>query len=805
MKFTLNWLKQYLDLDLTATELADRLTMAGLEVEAVEPLFVGLDLVKVGRVTAVAPHPNADKLVLCTVEVGAETRRVVCGAPNARPGLVTAIALPGAVLPSGMTIRISKIRGEISEGMLCSEKELGISEAHQGGIMELSADLASGRDLVEALELADTMIEVDLTPNRADCASVIGLAREAGSFVGRHLTAPIAGELPALTSANLPFVVQVQAAADCPRYVARLLKGVTIGPSPWWLRRRLLAVGQRPINNMVDITNFVMLEYGQPLHAFDFACLAGGRVEVRRAMAGEQLQTLDGVTRDLNPEMLLICDAEKPVAVAGVMGGANSEVHPATTEVLLESACFNPMSVRRTSRVLGLGTEASYRFERGVDPQLAPQAMERAVRLLCEITGATAVAGGVDYREGVKPRPTITMRVTRTNDLLGLNLDADTIVRHLASIEIPAVKQADETIAVAPPSFRIDLEREIDLVEEVARLVGYNDIPTSLPMVPMCFPEQDAARLMRKRLAGIMIALGFYEAINYSFVGARHCDMLGLAAGHAARCCVPLLNPLGEDQGVMRTMLLPGLLENVRRNINFQTTDVRLFEIGKVFHPVGDAQPHEKMHLTAVLTGRRKPRSPVVHFGGALVDIFDAKGVVDAILDGCRLPQLAFVPASDGEIAAPDQFIRLMVDGQEAGQFGQLSLKVAKEFGIKQPLFYLDIDLEVLSGLPPAVIQCLPLARFPAVRWDLAVVVAEEVRAGDLVAAIYAAAEPLVEKVELFDIYRGKPMEKGRKSVALSLTYRANERTLDDATVGAVHTRLTDMILTRFKARLREV
>jgi phenylalanyl-tRNA synthetase beta chain len=688
--------------------------------------------------------------------------------------------------------------------MLCSEKELGISEA-QGGIMELSADLVSGRDLVEALELADTMIEVDLTPNRADCASVIGIAREAGSFVGRQLTTPVPRVLPALAHDNLPFAIKVDSAEDCPRYAARLLRGVTVGPSPWWLRRRLLAVGQRPINNVVDITNFVMLEYGQPLHAFDFTRLAGSRLEVRRARAGEQLQTLDGVTRDLNPEMLLICDAEKPVAVAGVMGGANSEVNPVTSEVLLESACFNPVSVRRTSRVLGLGTEASYRFERGVDPLLAPQAMERAVRLLCEITGATAVAGGVDFCEGVKPQPTIALRVVRTNDLLGLNLDADAIVHHLAAIEIPAVKRDDEIVDVTPPSFRIDLEREIDLVEEVARLVGYNDIPTSLPMVPMSFPEQDAARLLRQRLAFIMTAMGFYEAINYSFVGARHCDMLCLAEGHAARACVPLLNPLGEEQAVMRTLLLPGLLENVRRNINFQTTDVRLFEIGKVFHPLGDAQPHEKLHLTAVLTGCRQPMAPVVHFGAPLVDIFDAKGVVEAILESCRLSQVTFVPAVDGEIAEPDQFIRLMADGKEVGQCGQLSLKVAKGFGIKQPLFYIDIDLEALVALTPAATRCEPLARFPAVRWDLAVVVGEEVRAGDLVAAIDAAAEPLVEKVELFDIYRGKPMEKGQKSVALSLTYRSNERTLDDETVGAVHTRLTDLLLTRFQARLREV
>lgn len=803
MKFTLNWLSQYIDVPLPAEELAERLTMVGLEVDAVEPLFQDMSGVKTARVTEVASHPNADKLVLCTVEVGAERKRVVCGAPNARPGLVTAIALPGAVMPSGMAIQLSTIRGETSEGMLCSEKDLGISVEH-AGIMELDDVLASGLDLADALELADTLIEVDLTPNRPDCTSVLGIAREVGAFVDGRMTPPVSTATE-LHGDGLPFSVTVESADDCPRYTARLLRNVAIGSSPWWLRRRLLSVGLRPINNVVDVTNFIMLEYGQPMHAFDFNELDGGQIIVRCAKAGDRIATLDGTERDLDTGMLLVCDAKKPVAVAGVMGGGDSEVSTDTTEILLESACFNSVSVRRTSRILGLSTDSSYRFERGVDPEMAPVAMERAVQLLCEIAGATAVDGGVDFKEGVQSPPLLILRVGRTSDLLGLDLDADRLVDLLGSIEIKAHKRDPDTLEVRPPSFRIDLEREIDLVEEVARLIGYNEIPTTLPTVPMSFPERDKERGLRQQLAVAMTGMGFYEAINYSFVGARHCDLLGLAADHQARKAVQLLNPLGEEQGVMRTVLLPGLLENVRRNINYQIPDVRLFEIGKLFHPTGEEQPHEKLHLAAVLTGRRYPQSTVVHFGGEPVDISDVKGVVQALLEGLRLPQVVFEAATDSGIAEPGIFLRLRSQGTQVGECGQLSVKVAKAFGIKQTVFYLDIDLEALVALEPAAIQFKALARFPAVRWDLAVVVAEGVATGDIISSIETAEEELVEKVELFDIYRGKPIDQGRKSVALSITYRSSDCTLDDETVGKVHTRLIDLIQGRFQARLREM
>lgn len=803
MKFTLNWLKEYIDTDLDAAAVAARLTMLGLEVDAVQPLCPDLSGVFVARVETVARHPNADKLTLCDVAVGNDRKRVVCGAPNVRAGMLTAIALPGAVLPAGFSIKPATIRGEASEGMLCSAKELGISD-EQAGIMDITAEVAPGLPLMEALGLNDTLVEVDLTPNRPDCASVIGIAREVAGFTGQPLRKPVQA-VPRLTGQGLPFKVLVEA-ADCPRYAARMVKNVTIAPSPWWLRQRLQAVGLRPINNVVDITNLVMLEYGQPLHAFDFDKLHGGSIVVRKARAGETLETLDGVSRSLDPEMLLICDAQRPVAIAGVMGGANTEVDGKTATVLLESACFDPLSIRRTASRLNMSTDASYRFERGVDPQVAPLAMERAIQLIAALAGGEIVADGVDWCEGVKEPASITLRVSRTGDLLGVQLDAAAIAKSLNSIEISCAIQDAETLVVRPPSFRVDLEREVDLIEEVARLIGYNEIPMALPLVPMSFPDKDGARALRQRLARTMTALGFHEAVNYSFVAPLHFDLLALAADDPRRRTIHLLNPLAEDQSVMRTMLLPGLLENARRNIYHQRQDLRLFELGKVFSPrEGQGQPDEEERLAAVLSGRRHPEAPLLWTGETTVDIHDLIGIVEELRGQLRLPllQLAASPVPPA-YADPAVAMRIEIDGHAVGELGKFSAGVLKSFGIKQEVFYLDMSLSRLVGCAAAPKAFAPLPRFPSVKWDLAVVVPESVAAGDMVTAITACNEEYIEHVEIFDVYRGKNIGAGLKSIALAITYRAADRTLDDATVGAIHQKNIELLLGRFKGQLRE-
>lgn len=815
MKFTLSWLKEYIDFDISVAELTDRLTMLGLEVDDVVVLHEDLGAIKVGRVLNVIPHPNADRLTVCEVDTGGEVRQVVCGAPNVKSGLRVAVALAGTRLPSKMDVKEASIRGVTSKGMLCSEKELGISDDH-AGIMELPDSSEIGKPLVEALDLKDTLIEVDLTPNRPDCASVIGIAREVAGFINGKLNLPINESLPVLDGIDLPFAVEIKAPVDCPRYAARLLRNVKIGPSPWWLKKRLLAVGLRPINNIVDITNFVMMEFGQPLHAFDYQQLSGAKVVVRRAEAGEKFTTLDSVERELDSDTLLICDGKKPVAIAGIMGGENSEVTDRTTDILLESAYFNPVSIRRTARQLNLATDSSYRFERGVDPAGVPKAMERAVRLMVEIAGADLLPGGIDCRvtKEMAP-PAIQLRVDRTNALLGMKLSAEKIVSMLNGIEIQVEIKDRNILIVHPPTFRVDLEREVDLVEEVARLVGFNEIPSVLPLIPMSLPARDEGRELCRRLAGTMTALGYYEAVNYSFVTQKHFDQMRLPADDPARNAVQLLNPLTEDQNIMRTMLLPGLLDNLKWNVNRQNNDIRLFEIGKTFHPVSGtsdpeaSQPAEKTCLTAVLRGRRYPNSPMLHYGTEPIDVYDVKGTVEVLLQELRLQEIDFEVATEKDKHMPqyiaaDSLIRISSGDLEIGKFGEIRSEVLKSFGIKQDVFFFELNLDHILQLAPARKSFRQLPRFPAVKRDMAILVSDQVPVGNILQAIKTSNEPLLEEAEIFDIYRGESIKTGFKSVAISLSYRSDKKTLDDKTVDKIHQKLFSIIESNFNAKLRE-
>lgn len=805
MKFTVNWLKQYVDFDLSAAALADRLTMLGLEVDAVVDLYPGIDQIKVAKVLTVTRHPNADKLTLCEVLVGDEQRRVVCGAPNVRAGILVPIALPGCRMPSGLEIKKSKIRGETSEGMLCSGAELGIAN-ESVGLFELPETCRCGATLIESLGLHDTMIEVDITPNRADCTSLIGVAREVAGVTGSPMRLPVHSS-PVLPDTHPQFSVEVHAPDACPRYAARLLSNVTIGPSPWWLKRLLLAVGLRPINNVVDITNFVMLEYGQPLHAFDFSRIAGAKIVVRHAMPGEKLTTLDGQERTLDPDMLLICDAQRPVAVAGVMGGQNSEVTPQTTDILLESACFDPICIRRTSRALNLSTDASYRFERGVDPMATTMALERAAQLIVACCGAELVEGGIDCNRGYVASPPISLRVSQACARLGMALQRDEVASLLQRIGIGSVPLDDDTLQVQPPSFRVDIEREIDLIEEVARLKGYNEIPATLPVVPMSLSAQEPSLLLRRKLSTVMGALGVFEAVNYSFASARHCDLLGLPADDPLRRQVKILNPLSDEQGVMRSLLLPGLLENVKHNLNRQTYDVGLFEIGKVFWPdSGHELPREPLRLCAVFTGRPGVGSPVLHYGDRHFDMYDLRGIVEVVLAQLAVASAQFVVAmAPPSYADPGAFVTVLLGDIQLGCFGKLAKSTLRDFGIKQNVFFLDFDLDSLAGLEKAPPTFKALSKFPSVSWDLAVIVPETVGAGAMVEAIMASGLPLLSRVEIFDVYRGKTIADGRKSVALSITYHSDEQTLDDKSVGHVHGQVIELIRARFDGQLREV
>ena len=813
MKFTYNWLREYVPVEATAQEIAARLSLLGLEVDAVQPLYPELNEVRIARVAKVQPHPNADRLSLCDVEDGSEElRRVVCGAPNVRAGMFTALVTPGTVLPGGLKIRTSKIRGESSNGMLCSEQELGLTPegTPSSGIMEIDPDefpgLYPGAALAGALNLEDTVIEVDLTPNRPDCTGVIGIAREVAGFTGLPLTRPVS-RAPELSPSGIPFSLEVNT-AQCHRYVARLIRNVRIAPSPQWLQRRLVAVGLRPINNVVDITNLVMLEYAQPLHAFDFTGIAQGKIVVRSAEAGEKITTLDGVERNLTTQMMVIADGEKPLAVAGVMGGAGSEVKPETVDILLESACFEAKSVRRTAADLKLNTDSSYRFERGVDPLGAPLALERAVRLILELAGGEVLPGGVDYREGVVTPPELDLRLSRVNQILGSDLDIDTVERVLAGIEIRGRRLDDELLRINPPSFRVDLEREIDLIEEVARLVGYDAIPTSMPKVEMALPDLDPAASRKKKVCSLLGTLGCFEAINYSFVSPAHPGALGLVPEERRSAPLALVNPLSEEQSVLRTTLLPGLLENVRHNINHQTPDLRIFELGKVFYPQDDGLPHEQERLAVVMGGRRYPDAPLIWEGEAPVDIFDVKGLLEELLASLGLERRVEITSAGDGLPYAEAGCRMELkrgkSGEIVGECGKFKQSVLKAFGIKQELFYLDVDMSALVGMESATATFQPLPRFPAVKWDLAVLVPEEVAVGEMLDAIAGSGGKILELVELFDIYRGKKIESGRKSVAFTIHYRDAQQTLNDKKVGAVHNKIIQMLERRFHAQLRE-
>jgi len=812
MKFTLNWLQNYIDIQsLSPDELAEHLTMLGLEVDALNPLYQELAALKTGLVISAEKHPNADKLTVCQVQIGDGTHQIVCGAPNVRQGLAVVVALPGTVLPDNFKIGKSKIRGVESFGMICSERELGLSNEHDG-IMELPTGTEHGQSFIRTLGLEDIFVEVDLTPNRPDCTSVIGIAREIAGVVRRPLTLPV--ENAAIDKNSDEFGVTIEADELCPRYAGRLIKNVKIGPSPWWLRKRLLSVGLRPINNVVDITNFVMLEYGQPLHAFDFDTLAEKRIVVRTPHTSEMtFTTLDETERQLDREMLMICDGEKPIAVAGIMGGLNSEVSGSTTNILLESACFNPVSVRKTARKLNLATDASYRFERGVDPGGTVTALDRAVALMCEIAGGEAPDDGIDCYPGEKEPPVIELSASRTCGLLGIDLSGAKIAELLESIGISCRNRDADVLQVTPPTFRVDIEREADLVEEVARLYGYNNIPATLPQVELSYPEQDSNRLRRLAIAESLTSIGYYEAINYSFIAEKHAGMINLPETDNRFRAVRLLNPLSEDQSVMRTTLLPGLLENVRRNINHQKTALKMFELGKVFFPTGDnTQPIEKTMLTGVLSGNRYGESSPLHFKQEPVDIFDVKGAVEFIIREMELGKIGdteavhfSLPEDGGEDFFAEQGFSLDIyyGSEKLGSLGKITTEVLRRFSIKHEVYYFDLEYDKICEQRTIGKHFSSLPVYPSVKRDIALVVAEHVSAGELLAKVRNSPDKLIESCEIFDLFQGAKIPEGYKSVALTITYRSQSKTLTEKNVEKSHSKIVRLLTDEFEGSFR--
>ncbi|HEX2058302.1 MAG TPA: phenylalanine--tRNA ligase subunit beta [Actinomycetota bacterium] len=795
MKVSLAWLREFVDVDVPIATLKEMLDVSGTKVEKVHRPGDGIAGVVVARVDVIDPHPNADNLTMVTVSTGEGSQRVVCGARNFAIGDKVALARVGATLPE-MTITERKIRGEMSAGMLCSASELGVSKDH-AGLLILPADAELGADVVRTLGLDDTIFELEITPNRPDCMSVVGVAREVAALTGNEVRLPpddvaTDGDLAA------PVTVTIEDPRGCPRFVARYLSGISIGPSPQWMTARLVAAGVRPVSNVVDVTNYVMMELGQPLHAYDAAKVADGRIVVRRARPGESLTTLDGVDRALHPEDLVIAGRDDVLGIAGVMGGAASEVSDLTTDLILECANFDHVSISYTSRRHGLRSEASARFERGMDPEMPPFAAARAARLMADVAGARVSETVVDEYPAPVARETITLRPARTSKLLGAEISPDRQARHLRSIGLEVEETDDGLLRAQVPTFRPDLTREIDLMEEVIRLYGIDKVASTLP--PGRAGGLDDVQVFDRALRRTLASLGLREAWTDSFVGRKELDDLGLPDDHPARSFVRLANPLAEERPGMRTTLLPGLLRSVAHNVAHRAEGVALFEIARVYEPTGGELPLEADVLGAVFSGRRRPQGWTA--SAATWDFFAVKGVLEAALRTLGLPQPEMSPA-EGMPFHPTRGATLAVAGKTAGAFGELHPDVCERFDVLEGTVAFELSLAPLVDALPPRVKVADLPKFPPLLLDLAVVVDEATPAASVLEIVRESGAPAVASARLFDLYRGDQVPSGKKSLAFALEIRAEDRTLTDEEALAVRDRIVSVLNERLGAELR--
>jgi phenylalanyl-tRNA synthetase beta chain len=786
MLISLKWLKDYVDIDLSATELADRLTMSGLEVDAVHETVPAFSDVVVAKILSVKPHPSAEKCFLCKVTTGETTYRVVCGAGNIRAGDVVPLAKVGAAIPGGYTIKSSKIRGEVSEGMLCSEQELGIGD-DASGIMILSKDLSPGKDLADVIDLKDTVFDIGITPNRSDCLSIVGIAREVAAITGAKIRYPQITVSESEEDVHGITSVEILDPDLCPRYSARIIRNVKVAPSPLWMRRRLEAVGLRSINNIVDITNFVMMEWGQPLHAFDFRFLEEGRIVVRRCRVGERFTSLDEKERILRPDTLLICDGVKPVAIAGIMGGLNSEVKEDTETILLESAYFNPSSIRISAKWLGMNTDAAFRFGRGVDPDGVIRASDRAAQLIAELAGGTVCKGCVDeYPQTVQTAAHIPLRTKRVNDILGTGIEDDEIVGALKTIEMAVHKKGEGRYDVTPPTYRVDITREIDLIEEVARLYGYDRIPVTMPDVSVMTSTVERKKILEYRIREVLKGSGYSEIITYSFISPDSVNILGLNEDDERRNLVKIKNPLTEDQAVMRSTLVYGLLEAMRKNAYAGCFKLRVFEMGRIFvHKREGELPVEKNRLGGLLTGLRN--DDIWSSKEMNGDFYDLKGCMENILDDLKMPGVHFTSGHGEPLLHPGKSCAIYAGNQMLGFLGEIHPNILIKMDLKNPAVVFEMDMDILAACYSGLIVYHEPPKFPSVTRDVAFLVPQRLEAEEMLRLARNTNKELLEKVSIFDVYSGKSVPQGMKSLGLRFAYRASERTLTDDEVNEIH------------------
>ena len=800
MKIPYAWVREFVDLRLTAEQAAARLVNAGIEVASVTPLAPDLKGVIVGEIDAVERELGKGHggypLFLCRVAAGRDHYSVVCGAPNTRVGVRAAFAPPGAVLPGGRRIAAAKIHGVESQGMLCSERELGIGEEHDAGIVEV-ADARPGTDLIAALGLDDHVLEVEVTPNRPDCLSVLGIARELAALTGARLRPPPVALKESGDPAKSLARVRIEAPDLCHRFTARVISGVTVGPSPAWLRARLRAIGLRPISNVVDVTNYVLWELGQPLHAYDGETVAEATIVVRRARADERFTTLDGQERVLDASMLLIADPRRAIGLAGVMGGANTEVTDRTTRVVLESAWFAPASIRRTSRALGLRTDAAYRFERGADVEGLVTASARAAALIAETAGGTIARGVVDaYPRKRKPQH-VRLRMARVKRVLGVAPPPAVARKVLTGLGLP-VKARGADLEVTVPSFRRDLSMEDDLVEEIIRVWGYDRIPSTLPGGAISLVTHPAALRQGQTVRRALAGAGLAEVVTYAFTDPAKAELLRRTVDPKP---VELMNPLAQDASLLRVSPLEGVLSALATNLRRQQTDVRVFEVGKTYRwGNGDTGTTEPRWVAIALAGGRSEPG----WAGAPepVDVYDAKGLAEHALEALSVrggtggagTLSGFEPDCHGTLVTES--------GTILAEFGEVSAALREGFGIGAPVFAAVVSLDTVGAAPVAPVRYQPLPRFPAVERDLAFVVGgdQTLTAARIESALREEAGPLLRRLVLFDVFR---FPDGRSSLAWRLLFQAEDRTLTDAEVNAIQERVVRRITETFHITLR--
>ena len=811
MKVTLNWLKQYVDFNWSPEELAERLTMLGLEVEGVQKLGGELAGVVVGQVLAKDKVAGSDKLSVNRVADGTGERTIICGAQNHQPGDKVAVILPNFALPlkagekEPFVIKERKVFGVVSQGMMCSNKELDLGEDGDG-IIILPPDAKVGQPFAEHLGRAgsDVVYDLEVTPNRPDLNSVIGIAREIAALTGNPLRLPVISNQCSVASEEVgKFVaVKLQEPELCPRYTARVVTGVKVGPSPDWLRQTLEKVGIRSISNVVDVTNYVMLETGQPLHAFDYHLIAKGTdskptIVVRRAAADEKFKTLDNQERTLTNDMLLIADEQKGIALAGVMGGANTEIRDDTKDVLIESAYFAPTNIRRTSKALGLRSESSYRFERGCDVGIADYASQRAAQLILETAGGTLVPGVVDaYPKPAQPKE-ISLRFAKTTELLGVAIEPEQQAKFLTSLGLTqSAIRNQESAAFSIPTFRVDLKREVDLIEEIARLHGVDKIPSTVPRGAVGTNAFDAVYDQLADVRRLLTGSGLNEAQGQTLVSLANCRLPEAEI-------VKLANPLSADMDVLRPSLLPGLLDTLRHNLNRKHYDVALFEIGRVFTNV-NGQPKEERRVSIALTGQRALEFWSGENRDAKFDAMDLKGIVEDLLEHFGLRGIQFGKRAEPTALFLESAAVTLGGKVQLGELGQLLPALAKQYDLRDAVFLAELRLDELIARGNRSKSFKPLPQFPASRRDVAMLVPEATTHDSVLSALKQAKPANLESVELFDVFRGKNVPAGQKSLAYAFTYRAADKTLTDNDVNAAHTKAVDALKQKLQATVRE-